>query len=74
VGVNGGGKTTTIGKLAHKLTTEGANVMLAAGDTFRAAACEQVEGLCLRTTCVGCSARERTVAACGDLTRRSSYG
>ena len=42
MGVNGGGKTTTIGKLAHKLTTEGASVMVAAGDTFRAAACEQL--------------------------------
>jgi fused signal recognition particle receptor len=44
VGVNGGGKTTTIGKLAHKLTTAGAVVNVAAGDTFRAAACEQVRG------------------------------
>lgn len=44
MGVNGGGKTTTIGKLAHKLTTAGAVVNVAAGDTFRAAACEQVRG------------------------------
>jgi fused signal recognition particle receptor len=43
VGVNGTGKTTTIGKLAAKLTAEGKSVMLAAGDTFRAAAIEQLK-------------------------------
>lgn len=43
VGVNGVGKTTTIGKLAHKLKSEGNSVMLAAGDTFRAGAIEQLE-------------------------------
>ena len=42
VGVNGTGKTTTIGKLAYRLQTEGKKVMLAAGDTFRAAASEQL--------------------------------
>ena len=42
-GVNGAGKTTTIGKLAAKLTGEGKKVVLAAGDTFRAAAAEQLE-------------------------------
>jgi fused signal recognition particle receptor len=42
IGVNGSGKTTTIGKLAAKLTGEGHKVMLAAGDTFRAAAIEQL--------------------------------
>jgi fused signal recognition particle receptor len=42
VGVNGSGKTTTIGKLATRLRTEGHKVMLAAGDTFRAAAIEQL--------------------------------
>ena len=42
VGVNGTGKTTTIGKLAAKLTGEGKKVVLAAGDTFRAAAVEQL--------------------------------
>lgn len=41
-GVNGAGKTTTIGKLAKKFTDEGKSVMLAAGDTFRAAAIEQL--------------------------------
>ncbi|GIO26123.1 signal recognition particle-docking protein FtsY [Ornithinibacillus bavariensis] len=43
VGVNGVGKTTTIGKLAHRLKGEGKTVMLAAGDTFRAGAIEQLE-------------------------------
>ncbi|MEH7388776.1 signal recognition particle-docking protein FtsY [Bacillus sp. JJ1503] len=43
VGVNGVGKTTTIGKLAHKFKTEGNKVILAAGDTFRAGAIEQLE-------------------------------
>jgi fused signal recognition particle receptor len=42
VGVNGTGKTTTIGKLANRLQSEGKKVMLAAGDTFRAAASEQL--------------------------------
>ena len=43
VGVNGVGKTTTIGKLAKKYQAEGKSVMLAAGDTFRAAAVEQLQ-------------------------------
>ncbi len=43
VGVNGVGKTTTIGKLAHQLIGKGHSVMLAAGDTFRAAAVEQLQ-------------------------------
>ncbi|WP_066396018.1 signal recognition particle-docking protein FtsY [Neobacillus mesonae] len=43
VGVNGVGKTTTIGKLAHKFKSEGKKVLLAAGDTFRAGAIEQLE-------------------------------
>ena len=43
IGVNGAGKTTTIGKLAHRLKGEGKKVLLAAGDTFRAAAIEQLE-------------------------------
>ncbi|TDQ42394.1 signal recognition particle-docking protein FtsY [Aureibacillus halotolerans] len=43
VGVNGVGKTTTIGKLAHQLKSEGKSVLLAAGDTFRAGAIEQLD-------------------------------
>ena len=51
VGVNGTGKTTTIGKLAHRLVAEGKSVMLAAGDTFRAAAIEQLSIWANRTGC-----------------------
>jgi fused signal recognition particle receptor len=43
VGVNGVGKTTTIGKLAHQFVRDGKKVVLGAGDTFRAAAAEQLE-------------------------------
>jgi fused signal recognition particle receptor len=43
VGVNGSGKTTTIGKLAHRYAAEGKSVLLAAGDTFRAGAIEQLQ-------------------------------
>lgn len=43
IGVNGAGKTTTIGKLAHRFKHQGFSVMLAAGDTFRAAAVEQLQ-------------------------------
>lgn len=43
IGINGAGKTTTIGKLTHHLKTAGYSVMLAAGDTFRAAAVEQLQ-------------------------------
>lgn len=50
IGINGGGKTTSIGKLAHKLRQEGKTVMLAAADTFRAAAAEQ---LCIWSDRVG---------------------
>jgi len=49
VGVNGTGKTTTIGKLAHRLRQGGKNVVLAAGDTFRAAAIEQLGVWATRT-------------------------
>ncbi|HLY06652.1 MAG TPA: signal recognition particle-docking protein FtsY [Rhizomicrobium sp.] len=51
VGVNGTGKTTTIGKLAQKFSREGNRVMLAAGDTFRAAAVEQLQLWGARTGC-----------------------
>ena len=50
-GVNGTGKTTTIGKLAHQLRNEGRRVVLAAGDTFRAAAIEQLQIWGQRTGC-----------------------
>jgi len=51
VGVNGSGKTTTIGKLAQHYKEQGKNVMLAAGDTFRAAAVEQLQIWGQRTGC-----------------------
>jgi fused signal recognition particle receptor len=51
IGVNGVGKTTTIGKLASKFTREGKKVLLGAGDTFRAAATEQLEIWGQRTGC-----------------------
>lgn len=49
VGVNGAGKTTTIGKLTHRYRTEGRSVLLAAADTFRAAAIEQLDVWAQRT-------------------------
>ncbi len=49
VGVNGAGKTTTIGKLTHRFKSEGRTVLLAAADTFRAAAIEQLEVWAQRT-------------------------
>lgn len=51
VGVNGTGKTTTIGKLAHKMKNEGRKVMLAAGDTFRAGAINQLKVFGERVGC-----------------------
>ena len=63
VGVNGVGKTTTIGKLAHQLKEQGKKVLLVAGDTFRAAGFE-VETLCIGTQaihgCIGCQACRKT--------------
>ncbi|GGJ07968.1 signal recognition particle-docking protein FtsY [Alicyclobacillus cellulosilyticus] len=51
VGVNGVGKTTTIGKLGHRLVQRGARVIFAAGDTFRAAAIEQLQAWGKRAGC-----------------------
>ena len=51
VGVNGAGKTTSIGKIASKLKSEGKKVLIAAGDTFRAAAVEQLEEWAKRAEC-----------------------
>jgi fused signal recognition particle receptor len=64
VGVNGSGKTTTIGKLAQKFRAEGRTVMLAAGDTFRAAAIEQLKVWGARTG-VPVVAREQGADAAG---------
>ena len=49
LGVNGAGKTTTIGKLCHRFKSEGKSVLVAAADTFRAAAAEQLQIWCERT-------------------------
>lgn len=51
IGVNGAGKTTSIGKIANKLHKEGKKVLIAAGDTFRAAAVEQLEEWAKRAGC-----------------------
>lgn len=51
VGVNGVGKTTTIGKMAYKLKNEGKSVLMVAGDTFRAGAIEQIKEWGKRTEC-----------------------
>jgi len=51
VGVNGVGKTTSIGKIAYKLKNEGKKVLLVAGDTFRAGAVEQIKEWGTRTNC-----------------------
>ena len=63
VGVNGSGKTTTTGKLAALLTSQGKKVMLAACDTFRAAAVEQLKLWGERTSCPVVSARTGADAA-----------
>ncbi len=62
VGVNGSGKTTTIGKLAARFHREGRSVLLAAGDTFRAAAIDQLKILerALRCECADAAARLRS--------------
>lgn len=64
VGVNGAGKTTTIGKLAHQFQGEGLSVSMAAGDTFRAAAVEQLKVWGQRTGCI-VMARETGADAAG---------
>lgn len=57
VGVNGVGKTTTIGKLAHQFKKKGLKVVLGASDTFRAAAVDQLKNLGRTGRCAYCSAR-----------------
>ena len=73
VGVNGVGKTTTIGKLAQRLQREGASVMLAAGDTFRAAAVEQLQDLGRAQRRAGDRAGRGRRLGFGDL-RRAAVG
>jgi fused signal recognition particle receptor len=67
VGVNGTGKTTTIGKLAHRLRQQGSSVLLCAGDTFRAAAIEQLAVWAERTGSRAHQAEERRRSRRGRL-------
>jgi fused signal recognition particle receptor len=71
VGVNGGGKTTSIGKLTNQLRGQGAGVMLAAGDTFRAAAYEQLQTWAERT---GAKLSEWPETSEGDAVQVNSQG
>ena len=63
VGVNGVGKTTTIGKIAYKLKQEGKKVMMIAGDTFRAGAIEQIEEWGKRVDCTVISSDNKDAAS-----------
>ncbi|KAL9273908.1 Cell division protein FtsY homolog, chloroplastic-like protein [Drosera capensis] len=74
VGVNGGGKTTSLGKLAHRLKQEGAKVLMAAGDTFRAAASDQLEIWADRTGCDIVVAEEEKAKAATVLSQAVKRG
>ncbi|KAK9103371.1 hypothetical protein Sjap_020625 [Stephania japonica] len=70
VGVNGGGKTTSLGKLAHRLKSEGVKILMAAGDTFRAAASDQLEIWAERTGCeIVVAEGEKVKAPSGRLSK-----
>jgi fused signal recognition particle receptor len=74
VGVNGVGKTTTIAKLAHRLTRQGRKVMIAAGDTFRAGAIEQLRRWAERVGCdfVGSEAGRDPAAVAFDALEQAT--
>ncbi|KAJ0478951.1 putative signal recognition particle, SRP54 subunit, GTPase domain, AAA+ ATPase [Helianthus annuus] len=74
VGVNGGGKTTSLGKLAYRLKSEGASILLAAGDTFRAAASDQLEIWAERTGCEIVSAEKEKAKASAVLSQAVKKG
>ncbi|XP_057532230.1 cell division protein FtsY homolog, chloroplastic [Amaranthus tricolor] len=74
VGVNGGGKTTSLGKLAHRLKNEGAKILLAAGDTFRAAASDQLEIWAERTGCEIVVAEKEKAKAASVLSQAVKKG
>lgn len=74
VGVNGGGKTTSLGKLAYRLTNEGTKVLLAAGDTFRAAASDQLEIWAERTGCEIVVAEKENAKAASVLSQAVKRG
>ncbi|XP_043805489.1 cell division protein FtsY homolog, chloroplastic isoform X1 [Manihot esculenta] len=67
VGVNGGGKTTSLGKLAYRLKNEGTKILMAAGDTFRAAASDQLKIWAERTGCEIVVAEEDKAKASSGL-------
>ncbi|OMP00510.1 hypothetical protein COLO4_12606 [Corchorus olitorius] len=74
VGVNGGGKTTSLGKLAHRLKNEGAKILMAAGDTFRAAASDQLEIWAERTGCEIVVAEKENAKASSVLSQAVKRG
>ncbi|XP_073123456.1 cell division protein FtsY homolog, chloroplastic [Henckelia pumila] len=74
VGVNGGGKTTSLGKLANRLKKEGTKVLLAAGDTFRAAASDQLEIWAERTGCEIVVAEKENAKASSVLSQAVKKG
>ncbi|KAK8693507.1 hypothetical protein V6N13_071090 [Hibiscus sabdariffa] len=74
VGVNGGGKTTSLGKLAYRLKNEGANILMAAGDTFRAAASDQLEIWAERTGCEIVVAEKENAKASSVLSQAVKRG
>ena len=67
IGVNGSGKTTTLGKIAADLTNRGAKVLIVAGDTFRAAAVEQLCAALAARLPVGPNNGNRTGMLVGEL-------
>ncbi|ESR58365.1 cell division protein FtsY-like [Citrus sinensis] len=73
VGVNGGGKTTSLGKLAYRLKNEGAKILMAAGDTFRAAASDQLEIWAERTGCEIVVAEGEKAKASSECFLNSSF-
>ncbi|KAH9604417.1 hypothetical protein KSS87_021109 [Heliosperma pusillum] len=74
VGVNGGGKTTSLGKLAHRLKKGGSKILMAAGDTFRAAASDQLEIWAERTGCEIVVANKEKAKASSVLTQAVKKG
>ncbi|XP_044493948.1 cell division protein FtsY homolog, chloroplastic [Mangifera indica] len=74
VGVNGGGKTTSLGKLAYRLKNEGAKILIAAGDTFRAAASDQLEIWAERTGCEIVVAEKENAKASSVLSQAVKQG
>ncbi|XVF22609.1 hypothetical protein REPUB_Repub12eG0186100 [Reevesia pubescens] len=74
VGVNGGGKTTSLGKLAYRLKNEGAKILMAAGDTFRAAASDQLEIWADRTGCEIVVAEKENAKASSVLSQAVKRG